>query len=127
MTGKIKMSFIHIHCLLEPTKSMVLWPIIIFAKISRSVMSNSLFSKLWTVAHQTPLSKGLSRQEYWGGVPCPPPEDLPNPGIKPTSPASPALAGRFFTTSTTWKPIIILFPTKKDTRLPMMIYYNTGF
>ena len=57
----------------------------------------------WTAACQAPLSMGFSRQEYWGRVPCPPPGDLPNPGIKPKSLMSPALAGRFFTTSTTWK------------------------
>ena len=39
----------------------------------------------WTVAHQAPLSMGLSRQEYWCGLPCPPPGDLPNPGIEPAS------------------------------------------
>ena len=44
---------------------------------------------------------GFSRQEYWSGLPCPPPQDLPNPGIEPTSLACPALAGRFFTTSAT--------------------------
>ena len=44
---------------------------------------------------------GFSRQEYWSGLPCPPPGDLPNPGIKPTSPATPAWAGVFFTTSAT--------------------------
>ena len=52
----------------------------------------------WTTARQTPLSMGFFRQEYWSGLPFPPPEDLPDPGIKPTSPASPALAGKFFTT-----------------------------
>ena len=41
----------------------------------------------WTVAHQAPLSMGFSRQEYWSGLPCPPPGDLPDPGIKPRSPA----------------------------------------
>ena len=41
----------------------------------------------WTVAHQAPLSMGFSRQEYWSEVPFPPPGDLPNPGIKPESPA----------------------------------------
>ena len=61
-----------------------------------------LFETLWTVAHQNPLSMGFSRQEYWSGLPCPPPGDLPRPGIEPTSLMSPALAGRFFTTSTTW-------------------------
>ena len=42
---------------------------------------------LWTVALQAPLSMGFSRQEYWSGLPCPPPGDLSNPGIKPVSPA----------------------------------------
>ena len=59
-----------------------------------------LFATLWTVAHQAPLSMGFSRQEYYG-LPCSLPRDLPNPGIKPTSPMSPALAGGFFTTSGT--------------------------
>ena len=61
-----------------------------------------LFATPWTVAHQAPLSMGFSRQEYWSGLPCPLPEDLPNPGIKPTSLMSPAMVGRFFTTSATW-------------------------
>ena len=52
-----------------------------------------LFATPWTIAHQAPLSKGLSQQEYWSGSPFSPPGDLPNPGIKP---ASPALAGGFF-------------------------------
>ena len=52
----------------------------------------------WTVARQTPLSMGFLRQEYWSGLPCPTPGDLPNPQIEPKSPASPPLAGRFFTT-----------------------------
>ena len=50
-----------------------------------SVMSDS--GILWTVACQAPLSLGCSRQEYWSGLPCSPPRDLPNPGIKPTSTA----------------------------------------
>ena len=41
----------------------------------------------WTVAHQAPLSMGFSRQEYWSGLPFPSPRDLPNPEIKPRSPA----------------------------------------
>ena len=53
---------------------------------------------LWTVACQALLSMGFSRQEYWSGLPCPPPEDLPDPGIEPVSLMSPALAGGFFTT-----------------------------
>ena len=59
----------------------------------------SLFSTLWTIAHQAPLSMGLSRQEYWSGLSFPSPGDLPNPGIKPESFTSPALAGGFFTTA----------------------------
>ena len=61
------------------------------------------FATLWTVARQAPLSMGLSRQEYWSRLPFPSPGDLPNPGIKPTSLTSPALAGRFFTISAAWE------------------------
>ena len=46
---------------------------------------------------------GFSRQEYWNGLPFPTPGDLPDPGTEPMSPASPALAGRFSTTSATWE------------------------
>ena len=46
-----------------------------------------LFVTPWTVAHQAPLSMGFSRQEYWSGLPFPSPEDLPDPGIEPRSPA----------------------------------------
>ena len=45
-----------------------------------------LLAAPWTVAHQAPLSMGFFRQEYWSGSPCPPPGDLPDPGIKPGSP-----------------------------------------
>ena len=62
-----------------------------------------LFTTLWTVAHQAPLSVGFSRQEHWSGLPCSPPEDLPNPRMEPESLVSPALAGGFFITSTIWK------------------------
>ena len=62
------------------------------------------FAIPWTVARQTPKPMGFSRQEYWSGLPSPPPGDLPNPGIEPISPASPALAGRFFTTEPPGKP-----------------------
>ena len=57
-----------------------------------------LFAALRTVAHQAPLSMGFSRQEYWSGLPFPSSGDLHDPGIKPKSLTSPALAGRFFTT-----------------------------
>ena len=56
-----------------------------------------LFATLWTVAHQAHLSLGFSRQECWSGFPCPPPGDLPDPRIKPTSPVSTALQSNSFT------------------------------
>ena len=62
-----------------------------------------LFATLWTIACQAPLSMGFSRQERWTGLPCPPPGDLPDPGIKPGPLVSPALTGRFFTTSAAWE------------------------
>ena len=61
-----------------------------------------LFVTLWTIACQTLLSMGFSRQEYWSGLSFLSPGDLPDPGIEPLSLMSPALAGRFFTTSATW-------------------------
>ena len=57
---------------------------------------------LGTIARQAPLSMGFPRQEYWSGLPFSPPGDLPDPGISPESPASPALAGGFFTTRANW-------------------------
>ena len=65
--------------------------------ISCSVMSDSL-QPHETVAYQAPLSMAFYRQEYWSGLPCPPPEDLSDPGIEPASHVSPALPGGFFTT-----------------------------
>ena len=56
-----------------------------------------LFVMLWTVAHQASLSMGFYRQEYWSGLPCPPPGDLPDSGTGPVSLTSPVLAGVFFT------------------------------
>ena len=62
-----------------------------------------LFVISWTVACQSPLSMGFSRQEYSSGLPFPPPGDLPNPGTEPTSLAFPALASGFFVSSATWE------------------------
>ena len=62
-----------------------------------------LFVTLWTVAHQAPLSLVFSRQEYWGGLPCPLPGDLPDSGIERAFFTSPALTGRIFTTRSTWE------------------------
>ena len=69
----------------------------------------SHFSRVWlfatprTVACQSPLSMGFSRHEYWSGLPCPLPGDLPDPEITSSSLTSPALVGRFFTTGTSWE------------------------
>ena len=63
-----------------------------------------LFTTLWAVAHQTPLSMGFSRQEYWSRLSFPTPRALPTPAIKPGSLVSPALAGRFCTTEPPGKP-----------------------
>ena len=65
----------------------------------------------WTVALQAPLSIEFSRQDYWSGLPCPPPGDLPNSGIELASPESPTLAGEFFATSIIWE-------AKKKYRVP---------
>ena len=83
-----------------------------------------LLVTLWIVAHQTPLSMGFSRQEYWSGLPCPSLGDLPHPGIKPRSLMSPALAGGFFITSTT---TLFLLPSL-NCSLTFLSYYSlTGF
>ena len=68
-----------------------------------------LFVTSWTIACQALLSMEFSRQEYWSALPFPPPGDLPDPGIKATSPVSHALAGGFFTTEPPGKP-----PTKRQ-------------
>ena len=54
-----------------------------------------LFVTLWTVARQAPLSMGLSRQEYWSGVPCPPPGDLPDPEFEPPFSCGSCIADKF--------------------------------
>ena len=69
---------------------------------SCSVMSNSL--TLSTVARQAPQAMGFSRQEYWSGLPCLPPGDLPYPGIEPMSPVSPALQAASLPTGSSGKP-----------------------
>ena len=74
----------------------IMGPLIVLGRIQR-------FAALWTVARQAPPSMQLPRQEYWSGLPFPSPGNLPDPGVKPTSLMSPALAGEFFTTSATWE------------------------
>ena len=62
-----------------------------------------LSATLWAIARQAPLSMGFSRQEYWSGLLCLSPGELPEPGVEPVSLMSPALVGSVFTTSTTWE------------------------
>ena len=62
----------------------------------------------WTVAHQAPLSMGFFRQEYWSGLPLPSLGALPDPGREPASLVAPALAGRVFTASATWRLLLWL-------------------
>ena len=57
----------------------------------------------WTLACQSPLSMGFSRQEYWSGLSCPSPAVIPHPGIKHAFLKSPALVGKIFITSATWE------------------------
>ena len=66
--------------------------------------SAQLFATLWTVAHQAPLSMRLSRQEYWSGLSCLPLGNLPDPGIKPSSPVSSALQMGSLPTELSGKP-----------------------
>ena len=80
---------------MEETGSGVFQLLLFMTSCAQSLSSVPLFVTLSTVACQAPLSIGFSYEEYWSGLPCPPPGDLPNPGIKPKSPA---LAGEFFTT-----------------------------
>ena len=68
--------------------------------MSVQLLKFRLFVTPWTIACQTRLSLGFSRQEYWSGLPFPPSQDLPHAGIEPTSPA---LAGEFFITKSLGK------------------------
>ena len=56
--------------------------------LAKSLQSYPIVCDPWSVAHQAPLSMGFSRQEHWSGLPCPPLEDLPNPGIETATPSS---------------------------------------
>ena len=69
----------------------------------KSLSHVQFFAIHWAAARQTPLSMEFSRQKYWSGLLCPPLGHLLDPGIEPMSLMSPALAGRFFTTSATWE------------------------
>ena len=87
----------------------------------RSLSHVLLFVTLWTVAHQAPLSMEFSRQEHWSGLPFPSLGRLPNPGIKP---ASPALAGGFFTTEPPGAPTWMSTQAKLHLRLVSFTVYK---
>ena len=60
------------------------WQLLLCASVLSHFSRVRLSPTLWTVGRQAPLSVGFSRQEYWSGLPCPPPGDLPGPGINPS-------------------------------------------
>ena len=89
---------------------------ILYAKLPQSCLR---FATLWTVALQTPLSIGYSRQYYWSGLPFHPPGDLRDSDIKIMSLESPTLASVFFTTSTTWEiPVFYIVMCVCQSRFP---------
>ena len=79
---------------------------------------------LYTVACQVPLSMGFSRQEYWRGLPCPPPRDLSDPRIKTVS-CNSCIAGGFFKAKPPGKPIKVLLGQNKN--VPIRIFTATLF
>ena len=89
-----------------------------------------VFVTPWTIARQAPVSMEFSRQEYWSGLPCPAPGDLPNPGTKPTSLTSPALAGGFFTIWATWEALDFVkcfFCVNWDDRILLFCFVNVAY
>ena len=85
-------------CFLRPQQSLGSEPLC----GTQHTQFGSDFATPWAVAHKAPLSMGSYGQEYWGGLPCPSPEDLPDPRIKP---ASPVLSGGHLTSEPPGKPI----------------------
>ena len=90
--------------------------------LSHLVVSDSLQLYALPAARQVPLSIGFSRQEYWSRLPCPLPRDLPDPGVKLTSPTSSALASEFFTTDATWKALYIKYSETKGNKKQLYGY-----
>ena len=77
----------------KPRRGFVMWHKMTYSSLAQP---RPTLCDPWTVAHQAPLSMGFPRREYWSGLPFPPPGDLPDLGIEPRSPASPALQVVFF-------------------------------
>ena len=98
--GSLWFSLLSLFCVLGWKVRLLIWCVCVCA---HSIMSDSVTPG--TVTHQAPLSMEFSRQEYLGGLTFPPPGDLPDPGSESTSLVSPALAGRFFTTAPSGKPL----------------------
>ena len=90
--------------LLTWQRKLALWSSFLGAKLLSHV---HIFVTPWTVARQAPLSMRFSRPGYWSGLSCPPSGDLPDPGIELAPLIFSALAGGFFTTSTTWEAALI--------------------
>ena len=76
-----------------------------------------LFATPWTIACRSPLCMGFSRQEYWSGLPWPPPGALLDPGIEPASLISPALASGFFTSAITWEALLLSIAVQNLSRM----------
>ena len=81
----------------------------LYVCVLRHLSHARLFAILWATARQASLSMGFSRQEYWSGLTCPPPGDLPDPGIEPPSPSVPALQTDSLLLSHQGNPQILLF------------------
>ena len=103
---QISLSYTMSQSLLKLMSIEWVMPSILHAKLLTQVQ---LFVAPRTVACQAPLSVGFSRQEYGSGLPIPSPGYLPKPEIEPESLRSPALAGRFFTTSATWEALLSIW------------------
>ena len=91
---------------------------------AQSLNHGQFLGTAWTVAHQTPLSMECSSQEYWSGLPLPSPGDLLDPGIEP---ASPALAGKFFTTRHLGSPVDGFAEPQKQALEWYAMEWNTGW
>ena len=85
-----------------------------------------LFAILWTVTHQASLTMGFSRREYWSGLLCPPPGDLPDPGIRSTSLVSPAMVGGSLPLVPPEKPLVrwLIYKKRQCLSLLLIIYWE---
>ena len=105
-----------------PQMDSILFP----SSLCAHTCAKSLQWCLTLCTHQALLSMGISRQEYWSRLPRPPPRDLPDPGIKSVSLTSLALAGRCFTTNTTWAALLKPAPPLIGTVFYIIIKHLPG-